>query len=373
MVSHTPHALVDGEYRGWAATVRELSEVAALFEEVVHVAPVQAPADPGLSRYTAGHVRVSGVRPSGGQGWRAKAGIAAAWAEYARVMLREMRAADAVHVRCPCNIGLLAVILLCLVKHPRRRWIKYAGNWRPEGREAWSYRLQRWLLKRRWHRATVTVNGEWAGDPAHVRAFFNPSFSEAELEEARQWGREKALNGVVRCAFVGRVEEAKGAGRAVEVVRRLRESGVEAELDVVGDGPLRAALEREVKGGWARFHGWLPRGELARVWREAHVCLLPSRTEGWPKVLSEGMAWGAAPVASDVSSIRQYLERFGCGVARGAEDITGFAEAVAGYVKEPRRWKEESRRAMAAAELFTYEAHVRRVGEMLGIRQGEEL
>lgn len=367
MISHTPHALVEGEPRGWPATVREISEVASLFDEVVHVAPVYAAAEMGWCAYAAGNVRVAGVRPSGGKGLGAKAGVLMRSGEYLRVIGRELRRADAIHVRCPCNIGLLAVLMMCCVRRPRRRWIKYAGNWRPEGREPWSYRVQRWLLRRTWHGGVVTVNGEWPGDPAHVRAFFNPSFSEAELAEARHWGRQKALAGAVRCAFVGRVEKAKGAGRAVEIVRRLRDGGVEAELDVVGDGPLRAELERQAGGGWARFHGWLPRLEVARVWREAHVCLLPSSaSEGWPKVLSEGMAWGAVPVASDVSSIPQYLERFGCGVALGAEDVEGFVAAVKRYVERPELWKAESERGMEAAELFTYEAHVRRVGEVMG-------
>lgn len=365
VISHTPHAVDGGAWKGWSATVRELSAVAGLFDELVHVAPVVERADAGMCAYSAANVRVVGVRSSGGAGLSAKAGILAAWFEYGRVILRELREADAVHVRCPCNIGLLGVILLCLVKEPRRRWIKYAGNWRPEGREAWSYRMQRWLLRRTWHGGVVTVNGQWEGDPAHVREFFNPSFSEAELEEARAWGKQKALNGVLRCTFVGRVDEAKGAGRAVEIVRRLREQGVEAELDVVGDGPMREALARAA-APWLRLHGWLPRQEVGRVWREAHVCLLPSRTEGWPKVLSEGMAWGAVPVASTVSSIPQYLERFGCGVAVPAADVEGFVEVIGEYLRAPERWKQESERGMEAAGLFTYEAHVRRVREVMG-------
>ncbi|GIU78035.1 MAG: glycosyl transferase [Bryobacteraceae bacterium] len=299
---------------GFGPAVEELSWVALLFDEVVHLGCLhegQAPLN--MLPYSAPNLRFFGVPPRGGEGIPAKAAILAQWPFLIRVLMKHLRTADAVHVRCPCNIGLLAVILLCLVREPRRRWIKYAGNWRPEGREPWSYRVQRWLLRRTWHGGVVTVNGQWEGDPPHVREFFNPSFSEAELEEARSWGRKKALNGVVRCAFVGRVEEAKGAGRAVEIVRRLREQGVEAELDVVGDGPMKEALVR-ANAPWLRLHGWLPRQKVGRVWREAHMCLLPSRaSEGWPKVLSEGMAWGAVPVASTVSSIPQYLERFGCG------------------------------------------------------------
>lgn len=353
---------------GFGPAVEELSWLAEMFGEVVHVGCLhEGQAPPNMLPYFASNVRFVGVPPRGGPGILDKLRVLFQWPCLVRILMRHLRKADSVHVRCPCNIGLLAVVLLCFVKEPRRRWMKYAGNWRPEGREAWSYRLQRWLLRRTWHGGVVTVNGQWEGDPPHVREFFNPSFSQRELEEARAWGKRKVLDGLIRCAFVGRVEEAKGAGRAVEVVRRLREQGVQAELDIVGDGPLRAELSGEGIP-WVRFHGWLPRQEVGRVWRDAHFCLLPSRTEGWPKVLSEGMAWGAVPVASAVSSIPRYLGRFGCGVAVPAEEVDGFVKAIGGYLREPERWRAESERGMQAAGLFTYEAHVRRVREVMGVR-----
>lgn len=368
VISHTPHYRRGGRAVGWAATVHELSRIAGIVDELVHAAPVWPGEGSGADAgYEAENVRLVGLAPSGGEGLTAKAGIGAAWLSTLPVLLRELRKADAVHVRLPCNVGLLALLVLCVKREPRRRWLKYAGNWGSYPGEPWSYRLQKWILKKGWVGGVVTVNGEWEDAPPHVRAFYNPSFSAAELEEARRAGRAKRMDGVLRCAYVGRVEEAKGAGRAVEIVQRLRERGVEAELDVVGEGPLRGELEKQGEP-WVRFHGWLPRKEVSRVWREAHVCLLPSRTEGWPKVLSEGMAWGVVPVASDVGCVRQYLRRFGCGAALDARDLEGFVETLRGYAAEPERWKSESERAMEAAGEFTYEAHVRRVAEVLGVK-----
>jgi len=39
-------------------------------------------------------------------------------------------------------------------------------------------------------------------------------------------------------------------------------------------------------------------------------------------------------------------------------DVDGFAAAISGYAREPRRWKEESARAMKAAAGFTYETYL---------------
>src|SRR5262245_49295199 len=143
VISHTAHHSENGEPRGWGPTVREIDRLASLFDELVHVAPLHSgPAPASALSYEARNVRLVPVRPSGGTTLLAKLGLVGAWAEYLRVILGELRRCDAVHVRCPSNIGLLAILLLAVRRMPRSRWVKYAGNWRPEGRESVSYALQ---------------------------------------------------------------------------------------------------------------------------------------------------------------------------------------------------------------------------------------
>ena len=93
--------------------------------------------------------------------------------------------------------------------------------------------------------------------------------------------------------------------------------------------------------------------------------LFPSRSEGWPKVLSEAMAFGVVPVASRVSSIPEYLLSFGIGTVADPNDIEGFVDGVLTYVNAPERWRRESPRAVTAAAEFTYSRYLTRVREML--------
>jgi glycosyltransferase involved in cell wall biosynthesis len=119
-------------------------------------------------------------------------------------------------------------------------------------------------------------------------------------------------------------------------------------------------------GDRIQWLGWLPRPALNRLYGEAHILLLPSlSSEGWPKVLSEGMAYGAVPVASTVSSIPQYLEMFGAGRALDPSDRAGYIETIAAYVQQPERWRAESRRAMEAASSFSYDRYLGAVREVL--------
>jgi glycosyltransferase involved in cell wall biosynthesis len=127
----------------------------------------------------------------------------------------------------------------------------------------------------------------------------------------------------------------------------------------VGDGPQRAKYEK-----WAiahslaeivHFWGWQPRPELAKFYASAHFLLLPTyASEGWPKVLSEGMASGVVPVAGIVSSIPQILGSLGCGVALPLVD-EAFTEAILLYINKPQYWSDHRDAAVAGAVYFSYQ------------------
>jgi glycosyltransferase involved in cell wall biosynthesis len=377
IVSHTVHhADSAGRVAGWGPTVREIDELATLFDEVHHVAPLHAgPPPPSALPYAAKNVRLVPVPARGGDRWTDKLGVLLSWPRVLRTIRRELKTADAVHVRAPANIALAALLLLRRRDgRPAARWIKYAGNWSPSGAEPWSYRLQRRLLRRGIPGAVVTVNGEWPGEPAHVRSFRNPSLTDAELTEGRAAFRAKPSPPPLRLLFVGRIEEAKGAGRVLEILRRLREKGIAAELELVGEGPERESLERRAAAGpdaeAIRFRGGLPRPAIAESYARAHVLLLPSTaSEGWPKVLSEAMAYGAVPVASAISSVPEYLRKFGCGRSLPALDVDRFVTELERYAADTEVLRRESARAVESAEAFSYTRYLAAVREILPMKE----
>jgi glycosyltransferase involved in cell wall biosynthesis len=378
IVSHTPHYRAGGTIVGWGPTVREIDHLAGLFREVVHIAPLhEEPAPASALPYESVRVRVKTVRPAGGERHTQKARVFFLAPRWARAILREVADADVVHVRCPASIGLVALSVLQFRRQPRKRWIKYAGNWNPEGTEPLSYRLQRAWLRSGLTRGTVTVNGEWPDQPRHVHPFLNPCLTEMELEEGRCAAAQKTLGDSVNLLFVGRLENEKGAGHAIRVLERLRARAIDAKLDLVGDGPERGTFEALARQLGAddiiRFHGWLKRTVLGTLFSQAHFLLLPTvASEGWPKVLSEAMAYGAVPLAGRVSCISQYLERFRSGRAIPADDEQAFVEAIATYAATPTAWQEESMRAVEAAALFTYSRHVENVRALLDLSSDDE-
>ena len=385
VVSHTPHYRTDEGLAGWGPTVRELDHLASLFKRVVHVAPVHAHegSAPASSRiYRAPNLRVQPLAPSGGPGLAAKLGILGGAPTFWATLLDEITRSDVVHVRAPANVALLALLVRRLAPS-LPWWAKYAGNWRPEGeaaqREALSYRLQRAMLRRPAKNMAVTVNGRFDGDGPHIRPFLNPSLDDEDLRRAREAG-EKELDSSLRLLFVGRLDEAKGAARALEVAAELGASSLEnvssVAIDIAGDGPLRGELDRQAQelGVEARFHGWLPRPALDELYRRAHFIVLPSlASEGWPKVLSEAMAWGVVPVASDISAIPGILGELGVGAAVPARDISAARDAILDILTREGGFAAESRRAGDAAERFSYRCYLEAVRVLFASRFGLEI
>jgi len=378
IISDMAHYLRDGQIVGHGPTAREISQLAIHFTRIHHIGCFHEGSVPAMMLpYSSERVRFIPVPSAGGDSLSEKARVLLVAKDYVSTIMRELRDldphVDVVHVRCPAPIGLIAIVLMSILRSPRKRWVKYAGNWQPGNFESIGYLIQRWWLKRNFVRAKVTVNGYWPNQPDHITALVNPCLTHDELDKGRALSRTKPRFSPLRLIFVGRVNEKKGVGRCLEIVRRLVDRGLDVRFDIVGDGPERAGFEAQVTSSLQRhvsFHGWLPRPALGPFLQQAHLMLFPSASsEGWPKVLSEGMAYGVVPLASDVGSIPQYLHECGVGATCNPYDIDGFATAIIGYAHNPVRWRDQSTRSMTVAARFTYDVYLEKISRLLELEQ----
>jgi phosphatidylinositol alpha-1,6-mannosyltransferase len=340
VVSHTEHyQQADGSIVAFGPTTRELDHLASLASELVHVAPLHPGPPPGMALpIEAPNIRFVAVPPAGGAKAVDRVMALTAVPRWALTINRELRKADVAHVRCPAGISMVALAVLALRRAPGDRWVKYAGNWSPNEPDALTYRVQRAWLTRGWARAVITVNGRWPDQPPWVRAFDNPTLTEAELAAGRQAAASKADGPPHRVVFAGRLESPKGADVAVETVLELRRRGHDVVLDLIGDGPLRPWVEARSAAdatGSIRLHGWVPRAELEQFLARGHVFLLPtSASEGFPKVIGEAMAFGCVPVTSGVSSMGQVLRETGGAVI--VEPEASWPDAVQAVILQTR-------------------------------------
>lgn len=372
IISHTPHYMQNGVVVGWGPTVREIDYLAGIFEKVLHLAILHDDTAPESSlSYFAPNVEFIPLFHAGGQSLVDKLQIAKKIPGYLSKIhqsVSNLHPTDIVHVRCPAAISLVSLFYLMFRKKPSCRWFKYAGNWAPPQKDYWSYRLQRWLLNRGYGQGLVTINGYWEGQPSHVHSFLNPCITLEEYNQASRMAESKILELPLKLLFVGRLDEEKGIWQNLEIVQKLTIKKIPVQLILIGDGPLRQRYEKwvEIHGldDRIKFLGWLPRSKLSEYYAMAHIFLFPSKTEGWPKVLSEAMAYGAVPVASAVSSIPQILAAFNVGAALPPTDIDAFVDAIQTYLNDPDRWARESRAGVAAASHFTYDVYLDKLKEL---------
>ena len=372
IISNMAHYLRDGQIVGWGPTVNEINALSGIFETIRHVACLHDEKAPGSALpYQNDHITLVPLPSAGGSTVLSKIDILKKLPAYIKTILNELSKTDAVHIRCPANISLIAVVALFFLRRPKLRWAKYAGSWQSYPGEPLSYKFQRWWLARGFHRGWVTINGCWAGQPKHVRTFMNPCLTSKELSEAKQNAESKAITQPVRLAFAGAITENKGGEGALKILDILAKKNINARLDFLGDGPDTARLQSLAQelglNGRVTFHGWVSRTEIGRYFTAAHFVLLPSRAEGWPKVLSEAMAYGAVPLASRVGSIPEMLTKYETGKTFLADDAEGFADAIIHYISNPAHWKEESTRAIQAVADFTYERYLKAVRELINI------
>jgi glycosyltransferase involved in cell wall biosynthesis len=110
-----------------------------------------------------------------------------------------------------------------------------------------------------------------------------------------------------RILFVGNLVPVKAVPNLIEACRRLLAEGIELDADLVGDGPLRAALARQIAdaGLSDRVHlrGAILQSELPRWYQAADLVVLGSHSEGVPNVLVEAAACGIPFVATNVGGI----------------------------------------------------------------------
>lgn len=161
----------------------------------------------------------------------------------------------------------------------------------------------------------------------------------------------------VRLLFVGRLVEKKGLGILLDAIRAARDLSV--RLTVVGDGPLRSTLEEAARGLDVSFVGQLGRTELAKVYAEHDVILVPSvlagsgDKDGLPVALLEAMASGCAVVASDLPGINEAVvnERDGILVASG--DVDALTAAVRRVCSDPALLEKLATAAAERAEEYS--------------------
>jgi len=179
---------------------------------------------------------------------------------------------------------------------------------------------------------------------------FAPARRSTELRKA--WGAGHDHDAPVVLS-VGRIAAEKNLPVAIEAFAAIRAAAPGARMVFVGDGPERAAIERQHPD--FIFAGTRRGEDLAAHYASADMFLFPSQTETFGNVTLEAMASGLAVVAFDYAAAAQHIRHGRNGVVAALSDAAEFARLAGELAVDRARIAALGRAARGTAEQLDWE------------------
>jgi glycosyltransferase involved in cell wall biosynthesis len=163
---------------------------------------------------------------------------------------------------------------------------------------------------------------------------------------------ERRANGTFRIACVGRLIFNKGPQFLIEAAPQVLQAHPEAEFVLVGDGPLRAALEERARrlnvDNRVSFLG--TRSDVAAILQGCDVLVRPSLLEGMPLAVLEAMACGLPVVATPVSGSAELVRQGENGLLVRPAQPDALAGAILRLIDDEPLREAQGRRGRWLAE-----------------------
>jgi glycosyltransferase involved in cell wall biosynthesis len=373
VVSHVVHYRHNRRLFAYAPYARELDVWAEMFPQLLVAAPVRETAPPADSEaLTHTNIQMKPQLERGGRTVAAKLALVGSVPLLTWRLARAMREADAIHVRCPGNLGLLGAILAPLFS--KHLVAKYAGQWNGYPGEALTTRLQRWVLGSAWWRGVVLVYGAAPGQRGNIVPFFTSALRAQQLVRARASATARgAAPSPLRILYVGRLTLAKNVQVLVEAMAMMTGRGVAARCAIVGDGPERLALDARVTRhgleNRVELVGGVPFESVLAHYERADVLVLASETEGWPKAIAEAMAFGVVCIGSN-RGLMPWMLADGRGIVVPPGDAPALADALIDIARDPASYRAMAARAAEWGQRHSLDSFKQALGDLLAARWG---
>jgi len=181
--------------------------------------------------------------------------------------------------------------------------------------------------------------------------------NERRTTSPETWGRP------IQLLLCSRLSPEKRTDFPIELVRRARERGIDVELQIAGEGPLRTHLEELAQGLPVTFHGFVSdRERLSEMLASADFILAPGPIETFGLAALEGLASGTPVICNSSSAIPEVVGEAGRARPLVADEwIDAMLELAAEMPAERRN------RARQRAEQFTWERTVSELSALHGI------
>lgn len=256
----------------------------------------------------------------------------------------------------PCSLATYEILLLRTLRRQRAPFVLYSAQ-NIEKRYPVPFRwMERHALM---HASGAYVCNQEAGQILHRKGLRGPASVlglGVDLSVFHPDRRDRPSR-PLRVGYSGRLESYKGVDVLLRAVAQMPES----TLELAGDGPSRATLERlgaELGlGDRVRFRGHLGAG-LPDFYKELDVLVVPSvPTPGWleqfGRVVVEAMASGVPVIASRSGALPEVVGKAGLLVPPG--DPAAIASALV-ELADVERWRAVREAGLARSQDYSWSA-----------------
>lgn len=368
IISHVQHIKQNSKYFGYAPYVREMNIWLKYVEKVTVVAPIKkTKLDTIHLDYQHKNIKFKEVSNFNTTSFLDSLRTFLKLPSILWTIFWAMKNANHIHLRCPGNMGLLGCIVQILFpKTPKTA--KYAGNWDPNAKQPLTYKIQKWILNTTFltKNMQVLVYGEWEGSSKNIKSFFTATYSENEIVPAIS----RKTNDKIKFMFVGTLSEGKQPLYAVQLIEELKKKNIEVHLSVFGDGILREKLQEYIFDNNLKnqitLFGNQTKDTIKKAYQNNHFLVLPSKSEGWPKVVAEAMFFGCVPLTTSVSCVNYMIGNGNRGKILSL-NLDDDATQVQNLIKNEEAFLKMSEAASSWSNRFTTEYFEKEIVKLITV------
>ncbi len=188
--------------------------------------------------------------------------------------------------------------------------------------------------------ATLTSLGLPEGQTVSLMPGFDNEVFHVRNRDEGIWQKlgSKVNPSAVKVLYVGRVSVEKNLPLLTKVWKRasekLRKTGHTAELVVVGDGPYRETMERELKDSGIHFLGFRHGDELTTLYASSDLFVFPSVTDTLGQVVMESQGSGLPVLVTDQGGPKEVVLDQETGFVLSADEIEPWVDRVVELVSD---------------------------------------
>lgn len=361
VVSDAGMTVHNGKRYAFGPVVREFDYLLKIFDRIVWIGYLDE--DPNtlniFDEIVDSRIEIIPVKKIGGKRFVDKLKIVITYPSMFFAIYKYVKRFKYIHTRSPSHPAFIAMIFSIFL-NKKLFWHKYAGSWIDKA--PWFYKTQRKLLKKLRNNSRVTINGNWERKKT-ILHFENPCLTAEDRTVGEKFLSEKNTKQKINFCFVGALNGKKGVDKILEAFSSIYDEKI-GEVHIVGDGIMKENYIEKANGlkTTFHFHGFLNKEQLIKVYKKSNFLLLPSKSEGFPKVIGEAMNFACIPISSNVSCIDQYIKHTENGFLiepNNAETLKIIVEEATSMTNDV--FLEIIKNNYSVSNTFTYDNYMERI------------